>query len=170
MGWLIFGPVIAFFLYTAFYTKVSREDFNGLLFASFMFFIINIFVFIFCRATRLELTTEGIRLRQTGYKLETTWSNLQSVYSAKSHEGLVTNQPMTGKGAKFLAGFQNSGGWWGAFYDDEQRVLLDEKRLIPIEAFAWHLRKGGQRLREDLLRYAPQLESSLKALDRRQTP
>jgi hypothetical protein len=41
------------------------------------------------------------------------------------------------------------------FYSSEQIQLLVEHRLIPIEAFAYWLKKG--QLRDDLIRRAPAL-------------
>jgi len=45
-------------------------------------------------------------------------------------------------------------GWYFMpIYNKEQQAVMAGRRWIPIEAFAWHLRRG--RLREDLARLAP---------------
>ena len=50
------------------------------------------------------------------------------------------------------------GGSPGQCHDDEQRYLIEEHRLIPIEAFAWHLRNGM--MAREIRAFAPHLLES----------
>jgi hypothetical protein len=49
--------------------------------------------------------------------------------------------------------------WTRGIYTPSQQAALDQHRLIPIEAFAWHLRHG--QLQAELERYAPHLRAQL---------
>lgn len=116
--------------------------------------------------TRLELSEKSVRLRQVGYTLETPWSNVAEIRLGRGREGFVTSEPIPGKGAARLARFSGLRVRGGArLYDEEQRALLAEHRLIPIEAFAWHLRRGT--LRTDIARCGPRLRKYLDMLDKK---
>ena len=110
---------------------------------------------IILQRTRLELSFEGVCLWQTGYKLEAPWTDVARVRLDRGCEGFITSVPMTGKGADRLARFRGVSMRYATVqaYDDEQRALLAERRLIPIEAFAWYLRRGM--MRADIEKFAP---------------
>ena len=122
--------------------------------AGLMFLVVMPFDWI-ARWTRLELSPAGVRVRQCGYTLETSWTNVVELRLGHGREGFVTKEPMTGKGPAVLAWFRGLGVGRTRFYDDEQRVLLGQRRFIPIEAFAWYLRRG--KLAADIERFAPHL-------------
>lgn len=61
--------------------------------------------------------------------------------------------PLEGAGPERLAALRHVGAFGAPLYDDEQNALLREQRFIPIEAFAWHLRRGT--LAQDVARLAP---------------
>ena len=109
------------------------------------------------RRARLEISDEGICLRQTGYRLEAKWSDVTELIVERGREGFVTRRPVGGKGAERLAAAASVSGY--SQFDEAQRALLDAHRLIPIEAFAWHLRKGM--LGRDIRRCAPHLASAV---------
>ena len=111
--------------------------------------------------TRLELSPEGLCLRQTGYRLSARWSDIVDLRLTRGREGFVTREPMVGKGAARLAAFRDVGLRGFELYDAEQQQLLAERRLIPIEAFAWHLRRGA--MGRDIARFAPHLAPLLSS-------
>lgn len=112
---------------------------------------------------RLEISPEGVRLRQTGYRLETPWANIVDLLLEHGREGFVTREPVGGQGQELLAATAGMGVAFTPIYDDRHRALLGEHRLIPFEAFAWHLRHGP--LRSEIEEYAPHLRPALAALD-----
>jgi hypothetical protein len=65
---------------------------------------------------------------------------------------------MVGKGVARLARLRFSSMRGVPLYDAAQQELLGQGRLIPIEAFAWHLRKGRP-LGADIAGFAPHLVS-----------
>jgi hypothetical protein len=157
--WLVLGPIIALLIILG----VSSEpaDRSAMLLTAGLVFLIGLpFHFIVAR-TRLELGASGVRLRQTGYKLEAGWGDIEALDLTAGREGFVTRAPMAGKGAARLARFRFAGVGTAPLYDDAQQRLLGECRLIPIEAFAWHLRHG--KMREDIARFAPHLAKAIEA-------
>ncbi len=91
---------------------------------------------------RLEITPQGVNLRQLGFRLSTHWDNVESLYSVRGREGIVTIEPMVGAGVEKLRrtrGFSLSG---MPQYDSNQQQWLAEGRFIPIDAFGYWLRKG----------------------------
>jgi hypothetical protein len=113
--------------------------------------------------TRLELSPKRVRLRQFGYTLEAIWPEVTGLRLMRGSEGLITKTPLAGKGAMRLAAVRGFGMRGASLYDAEQQALLAERRLIPIEAFGWHLRRGT--LRADITRFAPHLKELLDNLD-----
>jgi hypothetical protein len=108
------------------------------------------------RYTRLVISERGVRLYQIGYTLETDWGNVARLSEQTGARGLVLHRPMQCRGASVLRAFRRVGTPAGArFYGDEQVRLLAERRLIPLDAFAYRLKHG--RLREELERRAPSL-------------
>ncbi len=161
LGWIICGSIALLFLGEAYLVPSPRQESDGLKFAGATFFVMGGFVSLLVRTTSLEVSPEGICLQRVGGAVETKWSNLSGVLLKPGHEGLITVAPLTGKGADMLSAMRNTTYYYSRFYSEEERELLGQRRFIPIAAFAWHLRKG-RRLRDDLLRYAPQLQAALE--------
>lgn len=104
---------------------------------------------------RLELSAQGVTHRQGRHVLHAEWRDVESVRLDRGREGFVTRVPMEGPAAERLAAFR---GLWVSgvpFYDGSQQLLLGERRFIPIDPFACHLRSG--RLLSDLDELAPEL-------------
>ena len=152
--WLLIGPLILLLVVAAF-TGTDDERRTYLLTAAIVFLLILPFDLIVAR-TRLELTSAGPRLRQFGYQLTTDWDNIQGLCLERGREAFVTDRPLDSDGAARLAHFRFAGAHYAPLYDDRQMQLLDERRLIPIEAFAWHLRHGE--MRDDIIAFAPHLK------------
>jgi hypothetical protein len=146
--WIAMGPILALLLALAL-TGDAADRPAFLATAGLVFLIILPFHLIVGR-TRLVLSEAGVRLRQAGYQLEAGWGDIEDLDLTPRRESFVTREPMAGKGAARLARFRVS-----PLYDAEQQRLLAERRLIPIEAFAWHLRHGA--MRADIARFAPHL-------------
>ncbi|NRF69755.1 hypothetical protein HLB44_22375 [Aquincola sp. S2] len=111
------------------------------------------------RRTTLELSAAGLRLRQVGYTLETPWSNVAGFHAERMHEGFVLAQPLDTPSARRLGFFSGLSG----LHDGEQAGWIAECRFIPIEAFAWHLRKGT--LVADVSARAPHLAAAMSAVN-----
>ncbi len=160
--WYVFGPIIlALVVGSAFLPFESGKP--GLITAGLVF-LIFLPLDRMLGWTRLELSPKGVRLKQIGYTLEAPWAEVAGIRFGRGREAFVTNTPLAGKGAKRLAALRGFGFRGGlSLYDAEQQRLLAERRLIPIEAFAWHLRRG--KLRADIVRFAPHLTEALLALD-----
>ena len=89
--------------------------------------------------------------------LAAPWIDVAGLRLDPRHEGFVTLHPIGGSGAANLAAVRDLGWYYNSIYNEEQQAVMAERRWIPIEAFAWHLRRG--RLREDLARLAPAVQS-----------
>ncbi|MBP8297059.1 MAG: hypothetical protein KAX84_13175 [Burkholderiales bacterium] len=162
--WLVFGPLALIFLALGLFSEQPGER-APLLIGGALWLLVPFMVTLLVRMARLEISARGVRLRQIGYRLEAAWPDVAALRLDRGREGFVTARPVGGRGAGLLAAAGRAIPRAGAqFYDDEQQRLLDEHRLIPIEAFAWHLRHG--QLRADIARFAPNLEGDLAALDR----
>ena len=110
-------------------------------------------LYVLLRYARLELSPTGVKLYQIGYTLETAWDNVAALYDVAGAEGLLLRRPMQCAGAAVLRRFRNGGVRGGLrLYNEEQARLLEERRFIPIEAFAHWLTHG--QLRADILRHA----------------
>jgi hypothetical protein len=96
-----------------------------------------------------------------GYKVETPWSNVASIRMETGREGLITTAPLEGPGAIRLAALRNINMGYTPMYDETARGLLAERRYIPLEGFAWHLRHGS--FRDELGRLAPHLLQAVEA-------
>ncbi|HEX8442649.1 MAG TPA: hypothetical protein VF631_03265 [Allosphingosinicella sp.] len=111
---------------------------------------------IFVDRATLQLSPDGACLRQTGYTLSAQWSDIVDIRLEPGREGFVTRNPMDGRGAGLLASLRGVAVPMGpSLYDAAQQELLAERRFIPIEAFAWHLRHG--QMRQDIVHCAPRL-------------
>lgn len=165
--WLIFAPIILFCVVFLLFFSKHTDDPNALWFYIFAFSAVALVVTLLVRRARLTLTADGVRLKQTGYRLEMDWSHVTGMRLERGSEAFITTDPMTGKGAERLAKMRTFG--IGApLYNAEQQALLAEQHLIPIDAFAWHLRHG--KLRDDIARFAPHLKQALNALDHLDAP
>lgn len=107
------------------------------------------------RYIRLEISPQGVLLRQLGFTMAVPWENIDHYWPGKRREGFVTRTPLGGKGARRLArisGFTYEG---TPAYSPEQQFWMSAKRWIPIESFAYAMRDG--RMREVVDRLAPGL-------------
>jgi len=112
------------------------------------------------RWTHLELSEQGLRLRQLGMTLETTWSNIEDIRLDPGREGFVTVEPLEGRGATRLARLRGAGFYGGSMYSPTQQEFMARRRWVPIEPFArYHLRHGT--LARNLARFAPDLARDL---------
>jgi len=114
-------------------------------------------MYLIMRRTRLELSQEGVRLDQFGYRLETAWENVAYLDDAPEAEALVLHRPMDCSGAFNLSAARNVEISGNRFFSDEQIGLIAERRLIPIKAFSYHLKSG--QLRDDLVSRSTALRS-----------
>ena len=152
--WFIFGPIMLGLVTLGF--LADGDDAKAILITGALSFLIALpFQWIIDR-TRLELSSRKIWLRHFGFVLEADWENVAGMRLDRGREGFITKEPLTGKGADRLARFRGAGAGAAQMYDAQQRELLGERRFIPIEPFAWHLRRG--RLGEQIAQFAPQLQ------------
>ena len=156
MPWLVFGPmlVLAAGLWV-FADSVENRSAGALVFAILTLMVLGLHALI--SYARLELTAEGVRLRQIGMNLAAPWTDVAGLRLDPGHEGFVTRRPIGGSGAANLEAVRGLGWYFIPIYNKEQQAVMAERRWIPIEAFAWHLRRG--RLREDLALLAPAVQS-----------
>ena len=154
--WMVFGPmlVLAAGLWV-FADSVENRSVGALVFAILTLLVLGLHALISC--ARLELTAEGVRLRQIGMNLAARWIDVAGLRLDRGHEGFVTRRPIGGSGAANLAAVRGLGWYFIPIYNKEQQAVMADRRWIPIEAFAWHLRHG--RLRADIARLAPAVQS-----------
>ena len=157
--WIVIGPILAFLL--ALGVSSDAADRPAFLLTAGLVFLIALPFHLIVGRTRLVLSPTGAHLWQAGYELAAGWDNIEDLRLTPGREGFVTREPMGGKGAARLARFRFVGARSASLDDDEQQRLLAERRLIPIEAFAWHLRHGE--MREDIIRFAPHLAKLFNA-------
>jgi len=155
---LVLGPIIAFLLILGVSSEPAARP--AFLITAALAFLIGLPFHLIVARTRLVFCPTGVQLRQTGYKLAAGWDDIEHLDLTPGREGFVTRAPMAGKGAARLARFRFAGAGGAPLYDDAQQQLLAERRLIPIEAFAWHLRHGA--MREDIARFAPHLATEFE--------
>lgn len=110
--------------------------------------------------SRLVISADGVELYQLGYHLSAPWNNVEAILEQPGHKkpGFVLREPLTGKAVKRLyrsARKMSSGATSARFrmFKDEQLDLLWEGRLIPIDAWAYLLKRGI--LQDHLTTYAP---------------
>lgn len=114
-------------------------------------------LYLILRRTRLVLSADCVNLYQFGYKLETDWGNLATLYDEPGAEGLVLHQSMDCPGARTFNNYRHTKIKGANLYSDEQIQLIAEERFIPLNAFSYWLKKG--QLRDDLLHGAPGLKN-----------
>ncbi len=164
--WIAFSPIMLACLAPLLFVR-SRGDLGdaelkGLLMCAFLGTLGLIMQLLFMDRAKLTLSPAGVKLKQTGYKLETSWENIVGLRLERGSEAFITGAPLTGKGASLLAWTSNVGVAGAAFYDQRQRELLQAGQLIPIEAFGWHFKHGN--LSADIARYAPHLRGVLEGV------
>jgi len=163
---IVFGPA-AFLATAAAIEAAGTPDCAPLLGVAAALAVLGVGLYAMIRAATLTTSGDGIVLVQIGYRLEATWPDVVGVRLDRGSEGLVLGVEAGGKGAALLAwsGRALPTIGLGDYYDAEQQALLDAHRLIPIEAFAWHLRHGT--LRSQIEQHAPHLCAALTILDAR---
>jgi hypothetical protein len=152
--WLVPGMliIIAIFILALPYLEPDAPDTgNFIIYIGIFFLVFAAVMYLIMRYTRLVLSSEGVKLYQFGYKLETAWSNVANLYDMPGAQGLVLHRPMDCRGAKVFGAFRNV----GELFNEEQIQLIAERRFIPIGPFAYWLKHG--QLRDDLIRRAPAL-------------
>jgi len=129
---------------------------QGLLFAGFLVSAIMLPLMMWVDlSAKLIVSAEGIETRQVGARLQSSWANVAGLRLVPGSEGFVLRAPMSGRGAQRFAGAAHVRIRGAALYDESRLQLIDELRFIPIEAFAYWLKRGD--LREILARVAPDL-------------
>jgi hypothetical protein len=159
--WYILGPIIVSLIWLG--TEGDPTESRAFLITAALAGCIGILLqlVVVDRAT-LQLSPRGVRLRQAGYTLSTPWSTIVDFRLQSGREGFITREPLYGRGPGVLGYFRGVAVPTGLpMYDAEQQQLLSERRFIPIEAFAWHLRQGH--MLEDIVRNAPHLAHLLLA-------
>jgi hypothetical protein len=104
---------------------------------------------------RLVIDSKGVALHQIGYTLRTGWDNVEAVLLTRGSEGLVLREPLNSIGAGTQAGFSNISYMGATYYGLTQRELIDQRRFIPIEVFAYWFKHGD--LWDRMILHAPQL-------------
>ena len=149
--WGLFGPLALGFVAMLFF-PAAREA--GYILAP-LGVIIAFGVRWFLAGTRLELSPEGIRSRNPGQTVETSWANLSGVLLGGDQPGFTTHEPMEGKGAYRLAAYSGLTINGAPTYDAETRAWVVAQRFIPLKSFGWHLKHGD--LVSEVARLAPQV-------------
>lgn len=127
---IVFSPFLLVFAPLMLSAKRGERELGLLMFA-FLGTLVLIMQLLFIERAKLTLSPAGVKLKQTGYKLETSWENIAGLRLARGSEAFITGAPMTGKGASLLAWTSNVGVAGAAFYDQQQRGLLQAGQLIP---------------------------------------
>ncbi len=160
-SWIVFSPLLLLFAAALLFSSSRADREFGLVMFAF-FGTLGLIMQLLIDRTKLTLSPAGVKLKQTGYKLETSWENIVGLLLDDGSEAFITGAPLTGKGASLLAWARNVRIDGVAFYDDQQRELLQSGQLIPIEAFGWHFKHGN--LAADIARYAPHLRGVLESV------
>lgn len=138
---IAFTPIFLLFI-PLLTSPVASERFAGLFAGAFLAAIGLIGQFIIERS-KLTISPEGVKLNQTTFSIETTWENIAELRMTRGIERFVTVEPPTGKGLWQIDLFLKGNG----------------EKSIPIDAFAWHIRRG--KLAEEIARFAPDLVKTL---------
>jgi hypothetical protein len=149
--WCVFGPFALLALGLSFATDHSSRE-AGVV----VFLVIGAMLVLWewlVRRTMLVLTDTGVRLEQLGMRLAAPWTDVETLCLTRGREGFVVSVPIASGGAARLAALRGIGTSGVPLYGTEQRDLMSERRWIPIEPFAWHVRHGG--LATEVARLAP---------------
>jgi hypothetical protein len=92
----------------------------------------------FVRRSRLEVSSEGLHLREAGGGLQVPWKDIGGFRGDRGHEGFITTQPMQSKGAETLASYASP----MHMYDQRDLQFIGERRFTPLKIYACHLRHG----------------------------
>ncbi|MGI8495240.1 MAG: hypothetical protein ACR2L1_08005 [Pyrinomonadaceae bacterium] len=138
---IVFTPIFLM-LIPLLTSPVARERYAGLFAGAILAANGLIGQFIIDR-TKLTISSEGVKLNQTTFSIETTWENIAELRMTPGSERFVTVEPPTGKGLWHIDLLLKGNG----------------EKSIPIDAFAWHIRRGT--LAEDIARFAPDLVKTL---------
>lgn len=158
--WLAFSPFFLIAAIPIIFSSTPGEAELGFLMFAFLGTLGLILQLLFIERAKLTISPAGVKLKQTGYTLETTWDNIASLRLTSGSEAFITAAPLTGKGATLLTRASNVRVARAPFYDERQSALIETKRLIPIEAFGWHFKHGA--LAADILHFAPHLSKTLE--------
>lgn len=121
---------------------------NEPIYFGLFFLAFAVVLYFVVRRTRLSISNKGVTLHQFGCTLETDRENIAGLDDSDGAEGLVLHRPMECSGAYHLAAFRSMSVTNASLFSEHQRQLISERRLIPLNAFAHHLK--GRRLRDDL--------------------
>jgi tetratricopeptide (TPR) repeat protein len=158
LPWLFFGPLLLVLGSLASYEREAA----GVLFGVFGGLLLIALVLQWAVGrVRLELSPAGVKLSDLGGGLETPWSNVIGVRLDRGREGFITREPLLGRGASRLASVRGLAYYGEPAYDEQQRQLMGERRVIPIDVFGSHLRYGP--LIADIVRFAPWLQADCAA-------
>lgn len=113
------------------------------------------------RFTRLEVSADGIDLRQLGYRLRSPWPNVVGWYGRPGRQGFVLAEPLTGKGPDRLAFASGTLINGSPLYDTVQGDLLSQRRFVPVDAFDAHAARGT--LAAAVRPHAPRLADAMAA-------
>lgn len=105
------------------------------------------------RRTYVALTADAVELHQIGMQLRAAWPDVVALSVRRGREGFIVRAPLEDAAAGRYAALRGIGAFGVPLYDEQQRALLAERRFIPIEAFAWHVRHGT--LVQEVARLAP---------------
>lgn len=78
----------------------------GGLFPGIVFLAVSVFYFFLTRTTRLTISPDGIALKQLGWSLDTSWSNVERYLP--EHKGWLVRQPLDSPGAEHLRALRNT--------------------------------------------------------------
>lgn len=113
-------------------------------------------VLVWCKP-RLVLSAAGVVRDDFGYRLESPWENIAELRLVPGSEGFVLRAPMASPAARRFSAATRTRLAPAAvrLYPPEVLGLIAQDRFIPIEAFAYWLRRGD--LARDIAARAPWL-------------
>ncbi|HWB02120.1 MAG TPA: hypothetical protein VG796_03785 [Verrucomicrobiales bacterium] len=149
--WLILGPFLIMGVVMCFFPDTRLA---GIVVGGIMAVFLASWHWLVCY-TRLEISPQGVVLRQLGWSLEAAWDQVDHLRMDRGREGFVVNEPMGGKGVRRLASVAGFGYYGTPMYSDVQRYWIQNGQWIPVEPFMYAFRKGP--MRDDIERWAPGL-------------
>lgn len=155
--WWFLGPFLLMGLTIAVFSEPNTRGAGIILMLMMLPFLLG--WHWLARRMKLTVSRQGLRTSEVGGAIEVPWTGIVGFRGTRGHEGFVTAEPLTGKGAENLV--NNASDFAG--FDAEDQRLVAERRFLPMRAFAFHLRRGD--LRRLIVEYAPHLQEPLKALD-----